>query len=58
LPNKVVAASFGVDVIPLLENRPLVNDLPTAYVCVQYACQKPVTDPIELGAQLRLGQDL
>ena len=58
LPNKVVAASFGVDVIPLLENRPLVNDLPTAYVCVHYACQKPVTDPIELGAQLRLGQDL
>jgi len=58
LPNKVVAASFGVDVIPLLENRPLVNDLPTAYVCVHYACQNPVTDPFELGAQLRLGQDL
>ena len=58
LPNKVVAASFGVDVIPLLENRPLVNDLPTEYVCVHYACQNPVTDPFELGAQLRLGQDL
>jgi uncharacterized protein len=52
LPNKVVAPSFGIDIIPLLANRPLVNDLPTAYVCVNYACQQPVNDPAELRAQL------
>jgi uncharacterized protein YyaL (SSP411 family) len=52
LPNKVVAPSFGIDVIPLLANRPLVNGLATAYVCEHYTCQQPVTDPAELADQL------
>lgn len=52
LPNKVVAPSFGVDVIPLLENREMINSLPTAYVCEHYACKQPVTDVSELAAQL------
>jgi uncharacterized protein len=53
LPNKVVAPSFGIDIIPLLANRPLINGLPTAYVCEHYTCQRPVTDPAELADQLR-----
>ena len=52
LPNKVVAASFGVDVIPLLENRTMINDLPTAYVCEHQTCKQPVTDVAALREQL------
>jgi uncharacterized protein YyaL (SSP411 family) len=44
LPNKVVAPRIAGDTatIPLLENRPLVNDLATAYVCEHYTCKQPV----------------
>ena len=56
LPNKVVAASFGVDVIPLLANRTMMNDLPTAYVCEHYTCKQPVTDVSALREQLDADQ--
>ena len=52
LPNKVVAPGFGNENIPLLENRPLLNDRATAYVCVHYACQQPVNEVPELARQL------
>ena len=52
LPNKVVAASFGVDIIPLLEGRTPLNGLPTAYVCEHYTCKQPVTDLTSLAEQL------
>jgi uncharacterized protein len=52
LPNKVVAPGFGGGNIPLLENRPLLNDRATAYVCVHYTCQQPVNYPSELADQL------
>ena len=53
LPNKVVAPGFGgAQPIPLLENRPLLNGLPTAYVCEHYACKHPVNDSSALAAQL------
>jgi len=52
LPNKVVAASFGVEVIPLLEGRTPLNGLPTAYVCEHYTCKQPVTEVSELREQL------
>jgi len=52
LPNKVVAPSFGKDVIPLLENRTMINDLPTAYVCEHYTCKQPVTEVSKLREQL------
>ena len=52
LPNKVVAASFGIDVIPLLENRTMIDDKPTAYVCEHYTCKQPVTDVSALQEQL------
>jgi uncharacterized protein YyaL (SSP411 family) len=38
--------------IKLLENRPLVDDRPTAYVCRGYACDRPVTEPDALSDQL------
>jgi len=56
LPNKVVAPGFveQIDVIALLENRPLINDAATAYVCEHYTCKQPVTDVAGLKAQLSL----
>jgi uncharacterized protein len=57
LPNKVVAPSITGDAaaIPLLENRPLDNNLATAYVCENYTCQQPVTDISSLREQLSRG---
>jgi uncharacterized protein YyaL (SSP411 family) len=57
LPNKVVAESTGehardADIIPLLKDRTMIENRPTAYVCENYTCQRPVTTPEELSAQL------
>jgi uncharacterized protein len=57
LPNKVVAGRDPDDdeaggLIPLLAQRPARAGKATAYVCVQYACQTPTTDPEELTSQL------
>jgi uncharacterized protein YyaL (SSP411 family) len=57
LPNKVVAGQGPDDdeaggLIPLLEGRIAREGKATAYVCVQYACQAPTTDPQELARQL------
>ena len=35
----------GVAVVPLLQDRGLVNGQATAYVCRDFVCQAPVTDP-------------
>ena len=64
LPNKVVvgaepppddgsreAAPLHAE-FPLLQGRGMVDGKPTAYVCRNYACQLPVTDPEDLAAQL------
>jgi len=57
LPNKVVAGRSPDDdeaggLIPLLAQRTAREGKATAYVCVQYACQTPTTDPEELSRQL------
>jgi len=55
LPNKVVvhsAEKLTETDVPLLRNKGLINDQPTAYVCEQYRCKLPVTDPKELAKQL------
>ncbi|HEY8559961.1 MAG TPA: thioredoxin domain-containing protein [Pyrinomonadaceae bacterium] len=56
LPNKVVVlaenADADADFIPLLKERNLIDSKPTAYVCENFACQKPVTAVEELRAQL------
>ncbi len=56
-PNKVVADAalddaLASEAIPLLRNRPLINGKPTAYVCENYTCKHPTTEPNELAAQL------
>ena len=55
LPNAVRLAAppgTGADLSPLLADRPLVDGVPTAYVCEHYACRQPVTTPEALAAQL------
>ncbi len=56
LPNKVLVlaenAEDNADFIPLLEGRKMIDDQPTAYVCENYTCQKPVTSASELKKQL------
>jgi uncharacterized protein len=36
------------EAVPLLANRPLVDDHPTAYVCRGFVCKRPVNQPDEL----------
>jgi uncharacterized protein YyaL (SSP411 family) len=57
-PNKVVAQLDPADAetpkrIPLLAERPQLDGKPTAYVCRNFTCQRPVTDPEELVRQLQ-----
>ena len=51
-----VLASVGDDSatsqVPLLLGRPLRDGRATAYVCQGFACRQPVTDPVDLEAQL------
>jgi len=49
-PNKVVAG--GTANIPLLEGRAQRDGKATAYVCEDYVCQSPTSDPQELRKQL------
>ncbi|MFF3679412.1 thioredoxin domain-containing protein [Streptomyces sp. NPDC002120] len=37
---------------PLLAERTLVRDLPTAYVCRHFVCARPTTEAVELAEQL------
>jgi uncharacterized protein YyaL (SSP411 family) len=58
LPNKVFAAYDPDDPAPvselkLFENRKMIDNQPTVYVCEHYSCQAPVTDPASLRAQLQ-----
>jgi uncharacterized protein len=58
-PNRVVvgaaAGAPGAVGLPLLADRGAVEGRPTAYVCRQYVCQLPVTDPEALARQLDAG---
>ena len=53
-PNLGVAAgTSGEDVgIALLEGREAVGGEPTAYLCRQFTCERPVSAPGELGVLL------
>jgi hypothetical protein len=51
LPRTVVAAGDDAR-IALLRDRPMVDKKPTAYVCENFACKQPVTDPAALRDQL------
>ncbi|MBI3733608.1 MAG: thioredoxin domain-containing protein [Chloroflexi bacterium] len=61
LPNKVVihqadasarGSAMAMPTSPLLEGKDRIEGRATAYVCENYTCQSPVTDPRELAAQL------
>jgi uncharacterized protein YyaL (SSP411 family) len=52
-PHLVLAGGpEGSAVPPLLAQRPAVDDKPTAYVCENFTCQAPVTDPATLAKLL------
>ena len=48
-PDNTEAAQL----VPLLANRPLKDGKATAYVCQNYTCRAPVSDPLVLEQQLR-----
>ena len=56
-PNTVVALAsdesdpFAAE-LPLLADRPRLEGKATVYVCENYRCQMPTTDPAELARQL------
>jgi uncharacterized protein YyaL (SSP411 family) len=51
--NLVVAASADPDgsAVPLLAGRAMIDGRPTAYLCRNFACRLPVTDPAALAAE-------
>ncbi len=56
IPNRVLLAA-GADVpadsaLPLLAAKTLLDGSPAAYVCENYACQLPTSDPATLARQL------
>jgi hypothetical protein len=52
-PGAVLALGDGTEgTVPLLEGRGLVDGRAAAYVCRNFACQLPVTDPAALRAAL------
>jgi uncharacterized protein YyaL (SSP411 family) len=56
LPNKVAAARDPGDPAPaeltLLKDRAMVDGKPAVYVCRDYTCKAPVTDPAKLAVAL------
>lgn len=56
-PRQIVALgapdSEAASTVPLLQGRNQIEGRATAYVCVDFACRSPVTDPAALQASLR-----
>jgi uncharacterized protein YyaL (SSP411 family) len=46
-PGTVVAVG-PAEGVPLLKGKGLVDGAPAVYVCAGFACQAPVTDPLDL----------
>jgi uncharacterized protein YyaL (SSP411 family) len=52
-PNQVVAVGDpATSVVPLLAGRFAIDGRPTAFVCRNFACRQPVTEPEALAAML------
>ena len=52
-PNMVIVVSEGeptpgTERVPLLAGRGMIDNRPTAYVCRNYVCERPVVEPDEL----------
>ncbi|MFC4911098.1 thioredoxin domain-containing protein [Actinomadura gamaensis] len=53
-PGAVVSIGEpGVEDVPLLADRPLLDGAPTAYVCKGFVCRLPVTTSAALGRELQ-----
>jgi uncharacterized protein YyaL (SSP411 family) len=55
VPNRVLAhraTSDAVTAHPLLQGKTLVNGQPALYVCRNFSCRRPITDPADLPALL------
>ncbi|MCZ6689035.1 MAG: thioredoxin domain-containing protein [Planctomycetota bacterium] len=59
IPNKVIAlvptgegAASLLTLMPMLKDRGMLGGKATAYVCENYACKLPTSDPAELAKQL------
>lgn len=55
IPNRVFVGANNAlpeSELPLLQERDMIEELPTAFVCEGYVCQLPVTDPQELAKLL------
>ena len=55
-PHQIVALGAPdaeASVVPLLQDRGQIEGRATAYVCVDFTCRAPVTDPDALQALLR-----
>jgi hypothetical protein len=51
--DPAAAADRGAGPLPaLLQDRPMLDGRPTAYVCRGFVCDRPTTDPAELARQL------
>ncbi len=48
----IVRSSVPNDTLPLLAKRGLLHGKPTAYVCQEYVCERPVTSSEDLGPLL------
>ena len=56
IPNHVLVSIDPQDSLnlryPLIADRPMLDNKPTAYLCENYACNLPVTSAVELAKQL------
>ena len=56
LPNKIVVLSGSAkdsDIIPLLQEKTMIGEKPTAYVCESFVCRNPVTKAEDLKKQVQ-----
>ena len=52
-PGAVVAVGDGTEsAVALLQDRPMRDGLPTAYVCRAFTCSAPTVDPAELAREV------
>jgi aryl-alcohol dehydrogenase-like predicted oxidoreductase len=55
LPHRVIASSYGTDTQsshPLLAGKGLVEGKSALYICRNFSCQRPITDPQEVSGAL------
>ncbi|MGI8849160.1 MAG: hypothetical protein ACR2HT_03210, partial [Pyrinomonadaceae bacterium] len=56
VPDKILVLAENTEksaeFVPLLQGREMIGENPTAFVCENFTCQKPVTTVEELKQQL------